>query len=218
MAQILDVTDALRTVLLHYSRGYEWSVTWDFPTEKLEALDEKLTDDYGVRLPPYERQRRRRGGLPCALVVYSRVYGKNGQGRVFLLSQPFEKRLLHKNSPFMREKWREMPPEYGDLFKIAQEPSAAKGGKMAWTWQLQPKKRSILQNELLKVVKSGDVETVRMMGNSMEKLPMFGGIRRQIRRILRESQKLWIATKPQPWPGPDPENLPKAGGFKRSKV
>jgi hypothetical protein len=47
---------------------------------------------------------------------------------------------------------------------------------------------------------------------------MFGGVRRQVRRMLRGSAKLWVQTAKSPWPGPDPEHLPAMVGFRPERV
>jgi len=41
----------------------------------------------------------------------------------------------------------------------------------------------------------------------------FGGVRRQLRRLIRSYKKLYEARLKTPWPGPDPESLPSIGRF-----
>ncbi len=216
---ILELTTVLRTVLLHHVHGYQWWSSWHIETDgaaysaNLEKLDAKLAEQYGTRLSTYERQWRRRKGLPNALVAYGRVYSYPGRVQVMLLCQPFNRAALDKRGPFLREKWHTSPPEYADLFVMSQEPSQANNGKPTWTWRIQNRRQSMMQNELLLAVKQGDRENVKLQSEALAKLPMFGGVRRQVRRMLRESSKLWIATKKTPWPGPDPEALPAMGKF-----
>ena len=45
--------------------------------------------------------------------------------------------------------------------------------------------------------------------------PMYGGVRRQIRRMYRGAAKLWLASRKTPWPGFNPDQLPIMAGFKK---
>jgi hypothetical protein len=44
---------------------------------------------------------------------------------------------------------------------------------------------------------------------------LFGGVRRQLRRLIRSYKKLYEAKLKRDWPGPDPEKLPSIGKFRK---
>lgn len=216
-SSVAELPDAMQEILSYHSRGYQWWSCWHIDTtklgklgtvEKLERLEAKLAEDYGTRLTSADRQWRRQRGLPNASVIYSRVYSYPGRIQVMLLCQPFDRDALDKCDPFQREKWRTSPPEYTDLFLMSRELSEKKSSTPAWTWRIQNRRQSMMQNELLLSVKQGDRESVKSQTEFMAELPMFDGVRRQVRRMLRGAEKLWVATKKTPWPGPNPEALP----------
>jgi hypothetical protein len=46
---------------------------------------------------------------------------------------------------------------------------------------------------------------------------LFGGVRRQLRRLILGYKKLYEAKLKKPWPGPNPESLPSITGFVRGE-
>ena len=73
-----------------------------------------------------------------------------------------------------------------------------------------------MQQHLVALVKVGDVGQVRHETMHWVRFyPLYGGVRRQIRRMYRGAAKLWAATRKSDWPGPDPERLPAMIGFRK---
>jgi hypothetical protein len=216
MKRYEHITDILKTIMLNYQRGYTCWVSFDVRPEKLPDLATKFRDLYGTHFPPAERYRRKRKGLPTAIAFAGPDYGRPDLVRVFVMATEFAKTF--PQGPFSREKWNVVPPEYS-RFHMVQEPRER--GDYAWTWRIQNRDYGILDQWLTQLVKTGKAEQVRAEAEKIVSLnPLFGGVRRQVRRLLRSSSKLWAAihrTDGLPWPGPDPEKLPMMGSFKADK-
>ena len=120
---------------------------------------------------------------------------------------------MPKASDWAREKWLTRLPEFSD-FVVVHEPRD--GVAYAWSWRIQERVMDGLQRHLTTLVKMGDVGQVRHETTHWVRFyPLYGGVRRQIRRMYRGAAKLWVATRKSDWPGPDPERLPVMIGFKK---
>jgi hypothetical protein len=85
------------------------------------------------------------------------------------------------------------------------------------TWRIQNRDLEELRKYLVALTSSGDSRELKRQTEQIVRIyPMFGGVRRQLRRMLREMMRLWNHHhKDTQWPGPDPESLPMSVGFKR---
>jgi hypothetical protein len=120
-----------------------------------------------------------------------------------------------KVGPFSREKWITRSPEVSDFVMLKEKKER---GDSMWSWKIQNKQLGMLEQNLIALVKSADASRVAIASHHMVKFyPMFGGIRRQLRRVLIGASKLWLATMKTPFPGPDPNALPAMVGFKKEK-
>ena len=120
---------------------------------------------------------------------------------------------MPKASDWTREKWLNQLPEFSE-FVMVHEPR--EGAAYAWSWRIQNKTIDGLQRHLVALVKSGDAVQLRHETMHWVRFyPLYGGVRRQIRRMYRGASKLWTATRKSDWPGPDPEKLPAMVGFRK---
>lgn len=208
-----DLTPALQAVLLHWTRGYTcWTKTEPLLRAKAESvLLDKWTETYGTSLPAWKRQDRKQKGLPNAVALGVPVVGFPGHLQLFLMATQ-EAPAVPAVSPFSREKWVTRCPELSD-YVLVHEPRER--GDYAWTWRLQERVSSSLQKQLISLVSKGEAAEVRKETSHWVRFySMYGGVRRQLRRIIRSGQKLWLGKNNTAWPGPDPETLPAMVGFK----
>jgi hypothetical protein len=207
-----DITPALQSILLHYTRGYTRWISLKTDQQKLKTLDAKWTEAYGTRLAAYQRQDKKEKGLPTAVAVAAPVLGEPGKMEVILMATEHASTI--QVGPFQREKWLVRPPEFSK-FVMVHEPRDR--GDYAWTWRIQNKELGLLEKYLTALVKSGDPKKVAGETHHWVKFyPMFGGVRRQIRRTLNSGKKLWESIfKERGWPGPNPETLPMMVGFRK---
>jgi hypothetical protein len=118
-----------------------------------------------------------------------------------------------KDGPFSREKWHTSPPEVSD-FVMIKEPRERRD--YAWTWRIQNRQLGLLETHLTALVKSGDAKSISETTRHWVRFyPLFGGVRRQIRRMLNSGQKLWQACQGSTWPGQNSECLPAMVGFRK---
>ncbi|MBV8656585.1 MAG: hypothetical protein JO142_02050 [Burkholderiales bacterium] len=207
-----DLTEALQAILLHYSRGYTVWVQIETTADKLPALREKWAEQYGTLLPAWKRQDRKQKGLPNVVAVAAPILSRPGKREVILMSTGDALRQSDA-SPFAREKWLQRLPEFSE-FVLVHEPRPR--GDYAWTWRLQERVAGGLEKHLKTLAKAGDAVALGAETHHMVKLyPLFGGVRRQIRRVLHSTRKLWLASRRGDWPGPDPDHLPAMIGFRR---
>lgn len=209
-----DLTPALQSILLHFTRGYTHWISIKTAQEKLPALDEKWAEVYGTRLAAYQRQDKKQKGLPTAVAVVGPVIGAPGEVQVILMATEFASSI--EVGPFRKEKWNTRLPEFSK-FVIVHEPRDR--GDYAWTWRVQERDMGLMEKHLTSLVKSRRDEVGPTTRHMVAFYPMFGGVRRQFRRSLFSARKLWNALYSESggqWPGPDPDSLPMMVGFKKA--
>jgi hypothetical protein len=207
-----DLTTALQMMLRDWSHGYRaWIEPFFTDPDKLPSLADKWHENYGIRHPAHTRRYRHSKGLPTAVAYAAPVPGLGMRVRVVMLARlP----IIPPHSPWAREKWRRDLLIFDDYI-ISREQDAT--GTLRWTWKIQDRPFGIWEQDMLRLVKRGDADEVaRTTWGAVTYWPMFGGVRRQLRRSLRGAQKLWLAMhKTSCWPGPDPEQLPIINSFRK---
>ena len=209
-----NATDGLRSVLMQYTKGYTKAVIFDAPESRLETLQNKFAEAYGTQLPGWKRYQRKQKGLPNAWACAFPKSSYPGHYWVVLLAVFDNLDGLDKSSPWRNEKWLERViigdyiittdqrdrRDYTMTFKL--QTGSIKGLEAHW--------RMIADRDLDGLVH----ETQR----AVKSYAMFGGVRRQLRRLIRGYAKLYKARRHKDWPGPDPENLPMMGAFKKTLI
>jgi hypothetical protein len=209
-------TDALRAILLMWSRGYRWAVSFQTSNNKLDALSQKFAENYGTQLPPWKRFQRKRRGLPNAWACAMPKAGSPGQSIVVLMASFETLDKLAEASPWRRERWRPAHKvEIGD-YKIAPQDKRDRGDH-ADTIKLTARTLSGLEQYWRALATQGQFdELARDAERAVRFYALFGGVRRQLRRLIRSYKKLYQAKLKRDWPGPDPEKLPTIGKFRKS--
>lgn len=206
-----DLTTGLQAVLMQATRGYSWCVTFEIERSKVTALTEKWIDHYGVNLPPWKRFERKRIGLPNAWAGVIPVPGAGHRARVVLLRTDADLSKLPPESPWHREQWRDRV-EVGD-FLIARDQRDRRD--YTTTIKLSPRCLHGLEGHWRAVANESLEQLANEADRAVRFYPLFGGVRRQLRRLIRGYVKLWAKRRPdRPWPGPDPEALPTMQGFR----
>lgn len=210
------LTEGMRKILMSWTRGYTaWVVIYAMP-DKVPGILERWTDEFGTRIPAHHRHYRRKKGLPTA-VAYDLPTSRSYKRTLVLLATEDAPSFGKTHpGPWGREKWQTDPMQIADyVISRDQRPDRS----LTWTWKLTPREFGLIQQHLTALVKGGAPATA--IAAHTKKLvayhPMFGGVRRQLRRILRGAAKLYVATRKSPWPGPDPDNLPYIGSFEKTE-
>ena len=208
-----DITNALQSILLHYTRGYTLWLGFTTPSEKIPGLDEKWALELGIREPAWKRHARKSKGAPNAVAIAGRVFSLPSMAEVVLMATENARHVEH-NGPyhaFLRQQWRDDLPRFS-YFEMVHQPTEAQG-KIVWTWRIRKPELNQIEKRLITLCDMRDVESLRRETHSLVKtFPMYNGIRSQARRLLRHVQRK-CASKKMPYPGPDPENLPMMIGF-----
>lgn len=210
-----DLTTGMQSILLHFSRGYVLTTVDPIivPLEKVNSISEKFIDLYGTNLPAWKRLQRKEKGLPNCVGAIIPVVGNQYKRQIVLLCTDHKPDELNEKNIFLNEKWQSKI-QLGD-FEIAKDQRDR--GDSAFSWKL--KKSSLLGFEahLRNLLKKGQWHQLTDELNKCVKFyPAFGGIRRQLKRLIGGYKKLYVKKHPNvEWTGPDPEALPKMVGFRR---
>jgi hypothetical protein len=211
-------TDALRAILMMWTQGYRYAVTIDAKTEKLDALAEKFAESFGTLLPAWKRYERKRKKLPNAWACAMPKASYPGRSIVVLMAAFDSLEHLDKSSPWRREKW--IPAERVEIgdYRIAPRDKRDRRDH-ADTIKLTTRTLAGLENYWRALASQGQFDKLAdEAARAVRFYALFGGVRRQLRRLIRGYKKLYEARLKKPWPGPDPEALPSVGRFRKSKT
>lgn len=206
-----DITPALQAVLRSWSTGDTgcW-ISFMVDESKVAGIDAKWSETYGTRLSAEKRRWRRSKNLPTAWAASIPMLGAPNKRQLVLMASAD---ALHAGDQWSRETWRRDPPEVSD-FVLVREPRER--GDYAWTWRIQQRQFELVEQHLISLIKSGDAAVAFDYSRYVSSFyPMFGGVRRQLRRMLRSASKLWIATTKTEWHGQDPSALPAMVGYRK---
>lgn len=209
------LTHGMASILMQYTRGYTKSVVFEAQKDKLPALQVKFEDNFGIGLPAWKRHQRKGKGLPNGWACSMPMPGHSGRVYVVLLGA-FESgslSALHETSPWRSEKWQEKLVVGDYMIAVDQRDRR----DFTTTWKLTPKCLSGLESYWRSQAEKGVHLVVPEIERAVAFYPMFGGIRRQLRRLIRGYSKLYKAKTKKDWPGPDPEKLPAMVGFRGPK-
>jgi hypothetical protein len=207
-------TQALRAILLMWTQGYRYAVTFDAKREKLDGLASKFAENYGTQLPAWKRYQRKKQGLPNGWACAMPKASHPGQSIVVLMAAFDSLEHLDPVSPWRREKWQPADRvEIGD-YRIAQHDKRDRRD-YADTIKLTMRTLSGLES-YWRALASQNLEQLPVEAERAVRFyALFGGVRRQLRRLIRGYSKLYERKLGKKWPGPDPERLPSVGAFRR---
>lgn len=204
MKKFTHMTEAMQSILTNFNRGYINWISFTVEADKVDRIAEKWVDELGTALPSWKRQDRKQKNLANAVALSLPTLSSNKRV-VFLMATEHVKNMPAETA-WRKQVWQTKPPAM-DSFVMVQEPREGRG--YVWTWRLQNAVAGPLGHYLTGLIKRGEDYAVKHETEHWVRLyPMFGGVRRQLARILRSGSKLWCATKKTPWPGADPDRLP----------
>ena len=205
--------DALRAALLMYQRGYRYGVTFEVDISKLDAIAAKFDANFGTNLPGWKRYERRKKGLPNAWACSFPIGQRKAQVLLMMDSTPDDLRDFDATSPWARERWR--PVESLEIAAYSIACDRRDRGDWAYTFRLSPRVLRGLQDYWRMLGSSHLEQLVFEAERAVASYALFGGVRRQLRRLIRGYAKLYQRKIGKPWPGPDPEQLPFVAGFRK---
>ncbi len=201
-----NLTAALDAILINWAlRDYNHWTSFVLAAEREDEKGNELADLYGTRLPAWKRQDLKQKGLPTCSAISAPVLGSPGK-REFILMATDKVRGAQQGSVWSRETWTDRSITFGS-FVMVKEPRSRRD--YAWTWRLQQGVYQGLSRHLINLVKSGNASVILAETQSwLRCYPMFGGVRRQFRRLIISASKLWIACHRSTWPGLNVDELP----------
>lgn len=207
------LTDALRAILLMATRGYKYAVIAEVPAEKVQAIATKWVDAYGTTLPAWKRHARKSVGLCNAWACSMPVPGSPHRRFLVLMRTECDLSKLDAKSPWLRERWRDVSQVEVLDFVITVDRRDRRD--YAWTVRLSPRALRGIESFYRELAGRSLHDLAERIAHDCRYYPMFGGVRRQLRRLIRGYAKLYEKKLGRPWPGPDPESLPHVGQFKQ---
>ncbi len=207
-----NLTEALRAILFNYQRGHTCWTCFEVPEEKLAGISAKWAEIYGTNLPAYIRQDKKQKGLPTAVAVAAPVIGSPNKRHLILMATTYAAAI--KVGPFSRETWETKMPSFS-LFRLTQD--VRPRGDYTLTWKLNDRTIGLLEKHLASLVKAGDpVEVRREVEQWIRFYPLFGGVRRQLKRTIHGSTRLWELTQKTSWPARAEDDLPAMVSFQKA--
>lgn len=202
-----NLTDGLRTVLMMYNKGYVNHVAFLTSEEKIPALDEKWATELGTQLPPHKRHYRKSKGLANA-VAYAMPVIDSDKTQVILMATAEVKNMPDKTE-WKRQNWTTRFPEISRFHMLTESRPARNGKPVALTWRINNTDLGEEAKYLNHLVHLGNPRDVDYQSAKIVSFyPMFGGVRRQIRNMLKQSARLWQHKHKSDWPGLNPDELP----------
>jgi hypothetical protein len=180
----------------------------------LPPIAEKFAENFGTNLPAWKRYERKRKGLPNGWVCAMPKAGFPGISIVVLMASFETLENLAEASVWRREKWRPADRiEIGD-YKIAPRDKRDRGDH-GDTIKLTTRTITGLESYWRALASQGQFDKiVDESWRAVQFYALFGGVRRQLRRLIRGYKKLYEARLKKPWPGTNPEALPSIGKFR----
>ena len=198
-----NLTDGLQTILLMYQKGYVHHIAFLTSKDKIQTLSEKWEEEFGTNLPAHKRHYRKSKKLANA-VAYSMPIIGSDKSQVILMATN-EWKAMPESTEWHRQNWTNRYPIISRFHMLKE----TRNGKGVMTWRIDP--IELLQEEkyLNHLVHLGGVSQVAANTKRIVAFyPMFGGVRRQIRTMLKDSARQWQHKHKIPWPGPNPDALP----------
>lgn len=205
------LTPCMQAILMMFNKGYTLHVTFQTVQDKLPSLDDKWAEEYGTHLSAHNRYYRKQRGLANAVAMAGPVIAIPSMAQAILMATP-EALRMHKASAWARQEWSDRFPSFS-IYRMTKENRT--NGEVAMTWRLEEKELEKFRKYLVVLAQRADGrEIARVTADAARFHPMFGGVRRQLRRIYRENERLWLHLHKTAYPGLDPETLPRMVGFK----
>ena len=205
------LTPSMQAILMLYNKGYTLHVTFQTIREKLPSLDAKWSEDFGIRLPAHTRYQRKLKGFANAVALAGPMIALPTMVQPILMATP-EALCMPLASAWARQQWVDRYPCFSN-YRMTKENRA--NGEVALTWRLQDEALEKFRKYLVMLAQSANgQEIARVTADAVRFHPMFGGVRRQLRRTFREIERLWRHLHKTPYPGWNPEALPTMIGFK----
>ncbi len=205
-----NLTDGLQTVLLMYQKGYVNHIAFLTSKDKIQALGGKWEEEFGTRLPAHKRHYRKSKGLANA-VAYSMPIIGSDKVQVILMATK-ECKAMPESTEWHRQNWTNRYPIISRFHMLKE----TRNGKSGMTWRIDPAELSQEEKYLNHLVHVGDASQVAANTKKIVAFyPMFGGVRRQIRTMLKEGARQWQHKHKTSWPGSNPDALPILA-FKRA--
>lgn len=216
MKHFEDLTAALGAILINRAqRDYECWTRFVLAADRMLAKGEVLAELYGTKLPAWKRQDVKQKGLPTCVAISAPVLGSPGK-REFILMATGKVQTAPQGSVWTRETWSDRSIAFGSFVMVKE---SRQRSDYAWTWRLQEHIYEGIKRNLIRWVKSGNASAILAETQSwLRCYPMFGGVRRQFRKLLMSASKLWIACHRNAWPGLAVEQLPFKIGFSAEKM
>lgn len=197
--------DAIRGITQQNSHGYPCWVIFQVDESKLDGIKKKFAEAYGTQEPPHRRQARVKKNIPNAVVLAAPVRALTGKFDVILLATSNAVKQ-QADSVWCKESWRT------DLIHFArfQQKRVQSMGKNAlvMSWVIEAAELAAIDVYLTNLLRTNPSQYHNAVIDTLHANPMVGGVRKQLRKVLRGHQA-WCRAIGKPFPSRiNPNNLP----------
>ncbi len=220
-----NTTQFTQRIGQHVARGFHfWTSGHAQGLASFKNLERKFADEYFTEMTHGQRSWRqaRKAGNAHLLGVQEK------DERVFwilLLSDgehPAKEVIIEKGIKRMREKLHnanEHRIQYRDYELIHATRANISGGGSSWTWFFTHESEQGIARAFAKVCQQGYASEVTKHVAMLSNYIMHRGVRGQLQKVIRRGQTLFAKHgHGQEWPALQPNELPKMGSFKKTKV
>lgn len=192
-------------LMLLVSTGYRFWIRGEMHYSKAQGFAKKMAELYPVLANSSARAYAKSKGQAAVQLVMFPSDRDPTKVMYWLLATP-GKGLIHE-----REKLQDatrVPLTWYDQYQIAlTQRTRAQGGKTRWTWQIQPQRFKEYLASARDTANSGQQALTDYFSN-IAHMPMFSGIREQVKEIEQYAAKTWAKQRKSPFPQVLPESLP----------
>jgi hypothetical protein len=156
------------------------------PVNKIAAFVDKMHSQYHVLLNDQERHVLRKAGFPATfLAIHPSLEDTASFYWLLFSSGPLQgERLEDARNPQARLTWRHYV--------------LTENRYKRWTWKLRREYRQEYQQRLLEVAKGRNTVQMNVMLEGLSKMPMFNGVREDVKDLVRGAQHAWGESRSAP--------------------
>lgn len=179
------------------SRGYDYYLQGEIKVEKLSFFETKMVKKYPFDLKVHQRSYRKRKGIPNYILVISRPV--NDTYSWYILAAGTKTKVLKQGAKnddvFRSEKDKNTRLTYRNYEAKCTSKPREEGGGYRWSWYLNRNEYKQIREAFIDASRSRSLHQLEHLCQINSKRPMFGGIRSQVKSLLKLAQKEVIRSR-----------------------
>lgn len=176
--------------------GYHWWCTGTVGPDRARALIRKFKDLYLIDLDHNARHARKRSKLGNAMLLLWQERRDGELTFVLVVTDGDHPARTLERLRDCRESGQRLNLTGYELVRQSRPGSS----RAAWTWRMTESTYKAWRDRIRGCVRRADLERMRQAWHSIHKSPGFGGVRRQVRQLVRLFRAEWKRSQAGPFP------------------